>query len=100
MYRRLLRFLRPHTWRLVGTVLSSVVAAGLDAFSFTLLIPFLNALFKENQYITQHGWIADLQRGVVGAFLDPSDPLGSLGSMMSAIAIIVAVKNVFVWLGG
>ena len=100
MYRRLLRFLRPHSWRLVGTVLSSIVAAGLDAFSFTLLIPFLNALFKQPQLITQHGWVADLQRRVVGAFLNPSDPLGSLGSMMIAIAIIVGIKNIFVWLGG
>src|SRR3954464_5166596 len=100
MYRRLLGFLRPHWWRMAGNVAFSIVAAGLDAFSFTLLIPFLNALFKQQQYITQHGWIADLQRRVVGAFLNPGDPLGSLGSMMIVIAVIVGVKNVFVWLSG
>jgi len=100
MYRRLLVFLRPHVWRLVGTILCSMVAAALDAFSFTLLIPFLNALFGQRDYITQHGWIADLQRRIVGAFLNSADPLGSLGSMMIAIAVIVAIKNVFIWLGG
>ena len=47
MYRRLLSFLRPHAWRLTGNIVSSVVAAVLDAFMFTLLIPFLNALFNQ-----------------------------------------------------
>ena len=38
MYRRLLRYLRPHAWRMIGTVTSNVIAAALDVFSFTLLL--------------------------------------------------------------
>ena len=47
MYRRLLAFLRPHAWRMAGTVGCNIAAAVLDVFSFTLLIPFLNRLFNQ-----------------------------------------------------
>ncbi|MEO8337565.1 MAG: ABC transporter ATP-binding protein [bacterium] len=101
MYRRLLRYLRPHTWRMVGTIACNVIAAVLDVFSFTLLVPFLNALFGEPQLISQtSSWINSLQTQLVGAFLDPTDRLGSVETMMIAIIIVVLIKNVFVWLGG
>jgi ATP-binding cassette, subfamily B, bacterial MsbA len=100
MYARLLRFLRPHSWRMAGTIAASLVAAALDAFSFTLLIPFLNALFEARQYIPPAGWLSDLQNRVVGAFLDPRDPLGSLEAMIVVIVALVAIKNLFVWIGG
>jgi subfamily B ATP-binding cassette protein MsbA len=102
MYRRLLRYLRPHSWRMAGTIACNVVAAALDVFSFTLLVPFLNALFGESQLIpkTSASWISRLQEQMVGAFLNPADRLGSVETMMVAIIIIVAIKNVFVWLGG
>ncbi|HUQ46370.1 MAG TPA: ABC transporter ATP-binding protein [Gemmatimonadaceae bacterium] len=102
MYRRLLHYLRPHSWRMAGTIACNVVAAALDVFSFTLLVPFLNALFGAAQLIpsTSPAWITRLQRQMVGAFLDPADRLGSVETMMVAIIAIVALKNVFVWLGG
>jgi subfamily B ATP-binding cassette protein MsbA len=102
MYRRLLRYLRPHSWRMAGTIACNVVAAALDVFSFTLLVPFLNALFGEAQLIPSGSpnWITQLQRQLVGRFLDPADRLGSVETMMVAIIAIVALKNVFVWLGG
>ena len=102
MYGRLLRYLRPHSWRMAGTIACIVVAAALDVFSFTLLVPFLNALFGEAQLIpsTSPTCITRLQQQLVGAFLDPADRLGSVEVMMVAIIAIVAVKNVFVWLGG
>ena len=34
-------------WRMAGTSRRNVIAAVLDVFSFTLLIPFLNALFEQ-----------------------------------------------------
>ena len=102
MYRRLLRYLRPHAWRMTGTIACNIVAAALDVFSFTLLVPFLNALFKANQYISGGGssWIARLQSRLVGSFLNTADPLGSVETMIIAILAVTAVKNVFVWLGG
>src|SRR4051812_47670044 len=102
MYRRLLRYLRPHSWRMVASIVCNVIAAALDVFSFTLLIPFLNALFKTKQLFpdTGAGWVKRLQLQLVGRFLDPADPLGSVQVMIVAIMAIVALKNVFVWLGG
>jgi ATP-binding cassette, subfamily B, bacterial MsbA len=102
MYRRLLGYLRPHAWRMVGTVASNVIAAALDVFSFTLLPLFLNALFGEQQLIPKAspGWITSAHERLVGAFLNPADRLGSVETMMIAIIAIIAIKNVFVWLAG
>src|SRR3954471_3578508 len=102
MYRRLLRYLRPHSWRMVASIVCNVIAAALDVFSFTLLIPFLNALFKTKQLFpdTGAGWVKHLQVQLVGRFLDPANPLKSVQGMIVAIIAIVALKNVFVWLGG
>lgn len=101
MYRRLLRFLRPHWWRMAGNVLSNVIGAALGAFSFTLLIPFLNALFREPSFLPRSsGWIARVQARTIGAFLDPANPQRSLGAVIIVVMIVVAVKNVFVWLAG
>jgi len=86
---------------MAGNVGCNVIAAGLDVFSFTLLIPFLNALFQQPSLLPRSsGWIAEMQDRTVGAFLNPADPKGSLGAMILAIMVIVAVKNVFVWLSG
>ena len=102
MYRRLLRYLRPHSWRMVGTIACNVIAAALDVFSFTLLVPFLNALFGAQQLIPRAAasWVTRLQDQLVGKFLNPADRLGSVATMMVAIMAIVALKNTFVWLAG
>ncbi len=100
LYRRLLSYLRPHWRRMAGTIVSSIIAAALDAFSFTLLIPFLNSLFHQSTLTPPSGAIKALQDRMVGAFLNPARPLQSLEAMIVAIVIIVAVKNVFVWMGG
>ena len=102
MYGRLLRYLRPHSWRMAGTIACNVIAAALDVFSLTLLVPFLNALFGQSELIPagSPSWISRLQEQLVGRFLDPADRLGSVESMMIAIIAIVALKNLFVWLSG
>ncbi len=97
MYRRLLRFLRPHVWRMAGTIASNVAAALLDVFSFTLLIPFLDRLFGTT---TQPGALSRIQDFLVGAFLDAADPMGSLYRLFAVILGAVALKNLFVWFGG
>jgi subfamily B ATP-binding cassette protein MsbA len=87
---------------MAGTIGCNMIAAALDVFSFTLLVPFLNALFGQPSLIpkTSPTWITHLQNGMVGAFLDPNDRLGSVATMMVAILVIVGLKNVFVWLAG
>jgi ABC-type multidrug transport system fused ATPase/permease subunit len=79
-FRRLLGFLRPHSWRMAGTIASNVTAAVLDVFSFTLLIPFLDALFGTQ---SRPGAIAALQDRLIGAFLDPTDRWDRSGTSSS-----------------
>src|SRR5262245_24493707 len=99
MYRRLLTFLRPHWWRMAGNIVASIVAAVLGAFMFTLLIPFLNHIFKQKETLAA-GSVGEMQRRMIGLFSDPSNLQGSLNAVIVAILVLVLVKNVFVWWGG
>lgn len=101
MYRRLLRFLRPHTWRLAATIACTVSAAVLDAYAFALLIPFLNALFGGPSLLPPDaGIISDILSRTVGALLDPTDQMGSLQNIILIILATIVAKNVLVWMGG
>jgi subfamily B ATP-binding cassette protein MsbA len=100
VYPRLLRFLRPHTWRLGLTVFTNIGAAVLDVFSFTLLIPFLSALFGEPPIVDKPGLVNDLLGLTVGWFLDPADQMGSLISVILFILAVVVAKNTLVWVSG
>ena len=86
---------------MAGNIACNLIAACLDVFSFTLLIPFLAALFQQKDYLPKGaGWVTTVQQATVGVFLDPTNPRGSLSAMIVVILIVVAIKNVFVWLGG
>ena len=97
MYRRLLAFLRPHAWRMAGTVGCNIAAAVLDVFSFTLLIPFLNRLFNQP---TGDSKISQLQNRVFGVLLDGTSPEVALRNIVIIILVAVTLKNVFVWISG
>jgi subfamily B ATP-binding cassette protein MsbA len=100
LYRRLLRFLRPHTGRMAGTILTSVLAAILDAYSFALLIPFLNALFGQQQLLPVAGAMGRFLQFTIGYLLDPADKMGSLQTVILIILLTVLLKNVLVWFSG
>jgi subfamily B ATP-binding cassette protein MsbA len=101
LYRRLLGFLRPHAWRMAAAVTSNFVASVLDAFAFTLLIPFLNALFQRPQLLPLGDTLLGrLHALTIGALLDPAQPMESLRAVIFVILTLVLAKNVFVWLGG
>ena len=101
IYRRLLGFLRPHAGRMSAAIGSNIVASVLDAFAFTLLIPFLNALFQQPQLIPANmGWLSDIQRRTVGVLLDPARQMESLQAVIFLILALVVAKNFFTWLGG
>lgn len=100
-YRRLLAFLRPHSGRFVGNITANVIGAVLDGAAFLLLIPFLNLLFGKEQAIPlDRGWLTELLNTVVGSMLIPGDPMGSLGGVIIVIVVLVALKNVFLWVSG
>lgn len=100
VYPRLLRFLRPHRARMALTVVTNVCAAILDVFSFTLLIPFLNALFDQPPLTSSPGLVNDLLRVTVGWFLDDTDKMGSLLTVILFILAVIVAKNTLVWISG
>jgi len=100
MFKRLLGYLKPHWWRLAGNVGSSVVAASLDAFVYTLLMPFQNGIFGKQQLVSAHGWLGRVQSWIINASGEPGNQLAALKAVMIAIVVIVVVKNLFAWLAG
>src|SRR5438270_12081216 len=101
MYRRLLRFVRPHMGRMLGAMGASALAAIFDAYSFSLLIPFLNALFGMPTLLPGNsGWLTAFLNRTIGMLLDPNDKMGSLQVVIFIIVASVALKNFFVWLAG
>jgi subfamily B ATP-binding cassette protein MsbA len=79
---------------MAGTIACNLVAAVLDVFTITLLIPFLNALFGMP---TPPGPITDIQDRLIGQFLDSGDRMGSLRNVLIIIMGAVVVKNLFIW---
>ncbi len=100
LWRRLWTFVRPHRAKLIGVVVLNGVAAVADVFSFTLLIPFLNALFGKSQILPSSGVIADVLEGTIGALLVPGDQMASLRNVILVVLLAVAIKNALVWLSG
>jgi subfamily B ATP-binding cassette protein MsbA len=77
-----------------------MIASILDALAFTLLIPFLNALFKQPELIQRDlGFIGRMQDRTIGALLDPAQPMESLKVVIFMILALVLAKNVFMWFG-
>ena len=100
VYRRLIPFVRPHSGRMIGAIAGNVVAAVIDAFSLSLLIPFLNTLFDQPPIPLKAGGLAGLLRATVGSLLDPADKMGSLRNVILIVLVLVITKNVIVWLAG
>lgn len=87
---------------MAATVLCNLLVAALDVFSLTLLIPFLQALFGVQPPAVQQtvGGIQRLLNQLLGRYLDPSDKMGSLQTVVLIILAAITLKNLFVWLSG
>ncbi|MBI3791181.1 MAG: ATP-binding cassette domain-containing protein [Gemmatimonadetes bacterium] len=99
-WRRLFQFTRPHLWRMGATVGLSVLAAIFDAFAFSLLIPFLNALFGLPPIPVSGSLASRMLERSIGMFLDPADKMGSLQHVIWIILVVIVLKNVLQWLAG
>jgi subfamily B ATP-binding cassette protein MsbA len=86
---------------MLGAIGASALAAIFDAYSFTLLIPFLDALFGMPSLLpVNSGWLTAFLNRTVGMLLDPNDRMGSLQIVIFIIVASVAIKNFFIWLAG
>ena len=118
MYVRLLQYLRPHVWWMVATIVSSFIAAGLDALSLALLAPFLATLSGTGPAgsdapaaapatpfpVGQTPGMFDEARNSFGEmmarFIGAESPLESLNRIVLIILATVFAKNLFVWIAG
>jgi subfamily B ATP-binding cassette protein MsbA len=82
---------------MAGTVACNVIAAVLDVFSLTLLIPFLDRLFNQPSRETR---LSELQNRVLGTVLNGVGPDAAFLRIVIIILIAVTLKNVFVWVSG
>ena len=88
---------------MAATIACNLIVAVLDVASLALLIPFLQTLFGIAQTATQQiatGGVQGMLNKVIGHFLDPSDKMGSLQTVVLIILAAIALKNLFAWLSG
>ncbi len=86
-----------------ATIVCNLIVAGLDVFSLTLLIPFLQTLFGLQASATQKvatGGVQQMLNQLLGRFLDPSDKMGSLQTVVLVILVAITLKNLFAWISG
>jgi ATP-binding cassette, subfamily B, bacterial MsbA len=88
------------------TIACNLVVAALDVFSLTLLIPFLRLLFggapgtAEATARDAAGGVQNMLDAMLGRFLDPTDKMGSLQTVVLVILAVVTLKNFFAWVSG
>jgi ATP-binding cassette, subfamily B, bacterial MsbA len=88
------------------TIACNLIVAALDVFSLTLLIPFLRLLFggvpgtAEATARDAAGGVQTMLDAMLGRFLDPTDKMGSLQTVVLVILAVVTLKNFFAWVSG
>ena len=105
VYRRILRYLRPHGWLFATSLGCMAVYSVLDALSFTMLIPFLNVLFRSGGgtlsssevLFVGNGALQRLMEGVVGWLVDGGTPMQALREVVTALFFVFVVKNLFLY---
>ncbi len=99
LYLRILSYLRPHLGLFCLSVIAMALFAALDAFSFTLLIPFLDVLFSGGtmmggaQLIAGDTAVHRLLDRVVGGLLLERTPMGALRNVVLVMFLIFLLKN-------
>jgi len=101
VYRRVLRYLRPHAGLLAVAVLAMTMHAALDAFSLTLLAPFLKVLFSgggagEAGALFGGGAAGQVMEWVMGVALGDGrrTQMQALYAVVGVIFVALLLKNV------
>ncbi|HEX2091277.1 MAG TPA: ABC transporter ATP-binding protein [Longimicrobiaceae bacterium] len=108
LYFRILRYLRPHWTLFALCVAAMTVYAALDAFSLTLLAPFLRVLFggeaalqgAEGLLGTSGGAIQRLLDWAIGDLVSRSSPMAALRDVVLFMFGVLLVKNAALYLQG
>ena len=101
-YLRILAYLRPHALVFASAVVATFVFAGLDAFSFLLVVPFLNVLLTDRtgprpEGIDTGDAILDrVLNETVGRAVDfQAPPEEAIRGIIIFLLVVFAIKNVF-----
>jgi subfamily B ATP-binding cassette protein MsbA len=101
-YLRILGYLKPHAPIFVAAVVATLIFAGLDAFSFLLVIPFLNVLLTEptgprpEAISTGDEMLDRVLNGTIGRMVDlQAPPDEAIRGIIVFLLVVFAVKNVF-----
>jgi ATP-binding cassette, subfamily B, bacterial MsbA len=100
LYLRILSYLRPYTVLFGVSVAAMVVFSALDAFSMTLLIPFLSVLFRTPEELAaglfdgREGAIYDLLERLVGGLIPMGAPMEALRNVLLLLFAVFLVKNI------
>jgi subfamily B ATP-binding cassette protein MsbA len=101
LYRRILGYLRPHSGLFGVSIAAMTVYAALDAFSFTLLIPFLEVLFRGSEMTATGGGFLGGDNALrqfldwaVGDMMARTTPMGALRNVVLLLFVVFLVKNI------
>ncbi len=106
LYLRILSYLRPHSGLFSLAIIAMVIFAALDTISITLLIPFLDVLFRGGEAARALGGFmpggSDLVHRVlgntVGHMIPPGNPMAGLRNVVLLMMGVLLLKNVFDYL--
>ena len=97
-YARILGYLGPHVWFFALGALATAVFAALDAFSFVLLIPFLETVIgggSPESRGTADGAIGRALETTLGRFVDLNgEPQQVVRGIIVFILVVIALKNI------
>jgi subfamily B ATP-binding cassette protein MsbA len=101
-YFRILRYVGPHKGLFALAIGMMAVWAALDAFSYTLLIPFLRVLFNQGDALggldtflsPDAGPVVQFLREAVGWAITGRTPMAALRNVVLFLFVVYAVKNV------
>jgi subfamily B ATP-binding cassette protein MsbA len=101
LYLRILGYLRPHSGLFAASIVAMTIYAALDAFSFTLLIPFLEVLFSGGDGSAAGsllgGGESPLHRiltWAVGDMVGGAEPMRALRNVVLLLFVVFLFKNV------
>jgi ATP-binding cassette, subfamily B, bacterial MsbA len=97
-YLRVLRYIVPYRLLLAGALLASFMFAVLDTFSFVMIFPFLETLFRGgavNLYGAgrEIGWL--LEQTIGRLLPDEAEPMQAITVLSVAVFVVFMLKNVF-----
>lgn len=101
-YLRILGYLKAHGLVFAAAVMATFIFAGLDAFSFLLVIPFLNVLLgdpsapRPGSINTGDAMLDRVLNGTIGRLVDfQAPPEEAIRGIIVFLLVVFAVKNVF-----